>query len=289
MFNLPDDASRDQEQALQLQRIATIEASLQARLAKAFMRHAGKAGARYAAGGAQMVYGMRDELVASVAAALEKAIAKAAAQFTGDVQRAASDAGKAGRWQTKASELEPTWLEMFMRSYFQERIFPASSVIADTMQSELAAAITAGIDQGLGQRAIGNAITDRLTSIADYQAARIARTEVHSAAMQSTQAAVGKIAPEALKRWVTASDSRVRAVRDGDQFGHRAMHGVTLPLAEMFQVPRDGGTTEEMSGPGDPNGSPGNIINCRCTLVYEDPEFKSAKTRHKASTAPWIS
>ena len=44
---------------------------------------------------------------------------------------------------------------------------------------------------------------------------------------------------------------------------HAAAHGQTVKLGEMFIV---GG--EQLAHPGDPAGSPGNIINCLCKLIY---------------------
>ena len=52
------------------------------------------------------------------------------------------------------------------------------------------------------------------------------------------------------KRWVTVGDSRVRAA-------HAAADGQEVPLGSPFVV----------EYPGDPHGSAGNVINCRCVMV----------------------
>ena len=57
------------------------------------------------------------------------------------------------------------------------------------------------------------------------------------------------------KRWVTVGDSRVRAA-------HAAADGQEVPLGSPFVV--DG---EMLEYPGDPHGSAGNVINCRCVMV----------------------
>lgn len=57
------------------------------------------------------------------------------------------------------------------------------------------------------------------------------------------------------KRWVTRHDNKVRDT-------HRQADGDTLPLSEAFIV---GGYP--LQYPGDRSGPPGEVINCRCTLV----------------------
>lgn len=57
------------------------------------------------------------------------------------------------------------------------------------------------------------------------------------------------------KTWRTSHDERVRS-------GHRDADGQTVPVFMPFQV---GG--ESLMFPGDPSGSPDNVINCRCDLA----------------------
>ena len=55
------------------------------------------------------------------------------------------------------------------------------------------------------------------------------------------------------KEWLATRDNRVRD-------DHRAANGQVVGINEQFEV---GG--EKLRYPGDPMGSPGNTINCRCT------------------------
>ena len=60
------------------------------------------------------------------------------------------------------------------------------------------------------------------------------------------------------KRWVTEKDERVRPA-------HVLVDETKIPIDEMFQVGED-----QMRYPHDFEfGSPENLINCRCTCVYE--------------------
>ena len=72
----------------------------------------------------------------------------------------------------------------------------------------------------------------------------------------------------AYKRWVTMHDDRVRE-------GHALADGQEVPLGSPFVV--DG---EYLQYPGDPRGSAGNVVNCRCVVVGSDGPF------HAGSYAP---
>jgi len=61
------------------------------------------------------------------------------------------------------------------------------------------------------------------------------------------------------KTWITEKDNRVRP-------WHEEVDELTIPIDEMFQVGND-----QMRFPHDYiNGSPENLINCRCTCLYEN-------------------
>jgi hypothetical protein len=62
------------------------------------------------------------------------------------------------------------------------------------------------------------------------------------------------------KEWLTAVDGRERDA-------HRAANGQRVPIDGFFQVGGD-----KLAWPGDPSGSPGNTINCRCTIVPIIPD-----------------
>jgi len=47
------------------------------------------------------------------------------------------------------------------------------------------------------------------------------------------------------------------------------MQGVKSPLDIPFKVPYGFGSFEALMFPGDPDGSAGNIINCRCPMTFQ--------------------
>jgi HK97 family phage portal protein len=91
--------------------------------------------------------------------------------------------------------------------------------------------------------------------LSPVRAERIARTEVlgtlNEAALD-TYAGSGEVAA---KEWLAIQDDRTR-----DE--HIEADGQTVGLADGFIV-----GSETLQFPGDPSGSPGNIINCRCTVL----------------------
>lgn len=92
-------------------------------------------------------------------------------------------------------------------------------------------------------------------SATGYRAERIARTETISAANAGTIEGYRQTGLVQKKQWLAADDERTRE-------WHAAADGQIVDLDGPFIV---GG--ESLDFPGDPNGSPENIINCRCTVA----------------------
>ena len=88
-----------------------------------------------------------------------------------------------------------------------------------------------------------------------WQAERIARTETTAAAnYAATQASdVSGFIME--KVWISALDKRTRDP-------HASSNGQRVPQSSTFSVGGD-----NLKYPGDPVGSAGNVINCRCTVA----------------------
>lgn len=95
-----------------------------------------------------------------------------------------------------------------------------------------------------------------------WQALRIARTETTASANYASTVVSKTSGIVNQKKWLSANDSRVRRMPKAE-FNHLAMNGVKIEEDENFFVPSDYGF-EEMRFAGDPKGSAGNVINCRC-------------------------
>lgn len=94
------------------------------------------------------------------------------------------------------------------------------------------------------------------------QALRIARTETTTATNLATVLAAENSEYQLQKTWISAQDNRTRRPPKSP-FDHLDMNGVTVDAERPFFV---GG--EELEYPGAPNGVAGNIINCRCKVVF---------------------
>ena len=94
------------------------------------------------------------------------------------------------------------------------------------------------------------------------QALRIARTETTTATNLATVLAAQDSPYELQKTWISAQDNRTRRPPKSP-YDHLDMNGVTVDADRPFFV---GG--EELEYPGAPNGAAGNIINCRCKVVF---------------------
>jgi hypothetical protein len=126
-----------------------------------------------------------------------------------------------------------------------------------------------GVQEGLGipeiARNIIAGVKEYQGAFAKYRAVRISRTEIvgmsNRSSLMSAESAglTGRIK----KRWLPFLDERTRE-------SHAEMENYpAIELNDDFIVNRSDGGTDRMQYPGDPNGSAGNVIFCRCTVIYE--------------------
>lgn len=136
------------------------------------------------------------------------------------------------------------------------------TLISETTRAQLRNIVGAGRADGLGVLEIARHIRNDIGGIIGPVRARsIARTEVHSAANAAQLFAAEALGREAMKReWIAAGDERTREE-------HAAADGQVVALEQPFSV---GG--EFLMYPGDPDGSPENIIQCRCTTGFILPD-----------------
>ena len=108
-------------------------------------------------------------------------------------------------------------------------------------------------------------------TLSTVRARVIARTEAHNAAMFASKRTAEVISSEVglvmVKRWIPALDERTR-------FSHASMRNhAPVDMDGKFKVSRPSGGFDMMDRPGDPKASAGNVINCRCVMVYEEKEL----------------
>lgn len=191
--------------------------------------------------------------------------------------------------QTKATEdgFYQRLFEEYLQSYGGVRI----AQVSETTRRQIVQMVERGLRDGLSVDEIADLIIERAPVVSETRAAIIARTETHSAAMYASINSAKRSTLPLVKEWVSAEDGRTRDFGEGDgivdEFSHRAMDGVTVPIDDPFEVPTKFGTTEKLMYPGDPAGSAANIINCRCSQVYVPADaVEETEERPPARTDP---
>lgn len=140
------------------------------------------------------------------------------------------------------------WVELHALS----RVVTITATLFDAVRGVLGEAA----DGGLGEAQTARMIRDRIGDISLTNAARIARTEMHTAASVGSDEAARSTGLHMVKEWAAAEDTRTR-------FSHALADGQLVQLNEPFTV---GGAL--LMIPGDPTGPAKEIINCRCAVLH---------------------
>lgn len=173
--------------------------------------------------------------------------------------------GKSINKQIKEFTLR-SFLSMFERTLL-EWLFRNSSYritsVKNTLTSYIQEILSFGIAEG---KTISELATDLQTRINQrnfyrWQALRIARTETTAAANYASVVAADVSGVESEKVWVSSHDARTRQPPDS-KFNHYVMDAVRVDYDKPFNV-----SGEMLEFPGDPKGSAGNVINCRCSAA----------------------
>jgi len=152
-------------------------------------------------------------------------------------------------------------------AYFQDHLLDKAVLpITETMKAWILQRFIEGQRNGLSITEIVNDMTKQ--DFPRNRAFVITRTEVLRAANFGSQQGAKKAGYKLQKFWISGRDFRTRRI-PRDAFSHLDMQGVTLDINEPYQVPAKTGGFELLMFPGDPNGSAGDVIQCRCTEGYK--------------------
>ena len=124
----------------------------------------------------------------------------------------------------------------------------------DLLKIDITREISRGIAQSLSYQEIGRNIKN--TTGVDYnKSVRIAKTEGHRIQQEATynvQCRAIERGADVVKQWDSTLDSRTRE-------SHQKLDGEIVGVHEVF--------SNGLLYPSDPNGSAGEVINCRCCLL----------------------
>lgn len=144
--------------------------------------------------------------------------------------------------------------------------------LGEAVQPIIRETVLDGYQRGLSVIDTAALITEKIADATAWQARMLARTDLNSLANGGSVMAAQMVGVQH-KQWLTAEDDRVRET-------HAEADGQVVPIDAAFQV---GG--ELLDYPGDPTGSDAETANCRCTVIYLDPD-EALEEGSTASSAP---
>jgi len=165
---------------------------------------------------------------------------------------------------------DPQWIEE-LRRYVDVDLAKRLADLNKTTRRYIDMAVAKALEEGLAieeirDRIIATSGQGSINGMTPARAERIARTEIVSASNAGSMFGAMSTGLNFKTQWVSTKDDRTR---DGDdEWNHEAMDGEVVNRGEPFVMYSQTGEINEMRYPGDPNGSAGNVINCRCTQIY---------------------
>lgn len=130
-------------------------------------------------------------------------------------------------------------------AFFSSYRLRLAEQVTSTTREKLEAAIRKGIEEGLSVPEVAQKVSDVGQEFAGYRSETIARTELHRAALESSEMQAKRSGVVNRKTWRSTNDARTREE-------HRKLDGVSVGIDEVFE----GGL------------HPATEINCRCTVEY---------------------
>lgn len=159
---------------------------------------------------------------------------------------------------------EDEWIRMVRESLSAaaaERVISVSQTSRERAKKMLQDILSEGFEQGLSIDKIAAKIDGKIDKAwkieKKFRAVRIARTEIVAASNRGQLSGADATGLPMKKQWIASGSGEPRSE-------HLAMNSVDpIDKDERFLVMGEG-----LLYPGDPSGSPANVINCRCTMGF---------------------
>lgn len=143
----------------------------------------------------------------------------------------------------------------------REQAASSAQIVSERVSAEVLHVLARAVDDGVGIKEAAARVQAYNSGLKDYQARRIARTEIVSTQSTGAYLTEQELGIE-FHQWWSARDSRVRD-------SHKAMHGQIVRVGTLF--------SNGLRHPGDRSGDGAEWVNCRCRPVpFLMPEGKTA-------------
>lgn len=140
--------------------------------------------------------------------------------------------------------------------------------ILETTRKQVMGVIREGQREGLGVEEIARLLREAVPEFSRIRSRVIARTETHGSSQYAQFRTAQQSTRPLVKQWNSTEDGRTRTIIMDDRYDHRVIDEQRVALEQPFMVPTIFGTKEPLMYPGDPAGTAGNIINCRCAMTF---------------------
>lgn len=137
-------------------------------------------------------------------------------------------------------------------------------------KKQITSTVTSGILQGKSIKGLADDLQTRIPTMNRDSAIRTARTAVtgaQNAGRIDSYTAAQKIGIKLQKEWLATLDGRTR-------HSHAMLDGEKVETNEKF--------SNGCRFPGDPQGRPEEVYNCRCTLIASFPDVSASKAQRRA-------
>lgn len=151
----------------------------------------------------------------------------------------------------------------FVRQNLNSILFHTKNV-QNTFREMVAAEIQRGLTEGDDMEELVQRVAEKTQEQTGWRLRRTVRTAANGG-FESGQVEAYRDAGIEEHRWLSQRDGRVRSPSRGDRWDHRTADGQTVKVNASFLIKGRGGRTEALRFPSDPQGSPGNVIHCRCS------------------------
>ena len=182
------------------------------------------------------------------------------------IKKSLADKSENNSTTIKAEDLFHTTInkdKLFATSpWTEQRLLNKSFVASENTMKRVDGSInkilTEGYQSGKGIKSVRNDLVKRFDQLKDWEANRIARTEIHNAHQMGIMNEYNESGVE-YTQWSSAQDDRVRGLKPSDSADHVALDGEIIALGDTF--------SNGLGYPGDTSGPIEEWINCRCANI----------------------